>query len=165
MCLLWSSLVWSALIVHVIRGCPNGWETFDGSCYFVSDFREDWPTASTACGLYHAHLAEVIDEAEENFLKQVISKYHAGHRSDDNYWLGGSDMFVEGDWRWMNSDQRINYTNWYPGEPNNYQNHSEDCVVVYINNHQQYRWDDRKCTEKNNFICEIGDDSGAIVIG
>ncbi|OWF36635.1 perlucin-like protein [Mizuhopecten yessoensis] len=156
--------VCAALVVQVIRGCPNGWETFDGSCYFVSDLLEDWPTASTTCGLYHAHLAEIEDTNEENFLKQIVSKYHDGHSHDYDYWLGATDVFVEGDWRWMNSDQRLTYTDWYPDEPNDSNRLGEDCMVVHISQHQ-YHWDDRRCTEKHNFICEIGGGSGAIVIG
>ncbi|XP_069122566.1 perlucin-like protein isoform X2 [Argopecten irradians] len=154
-----------ALLIVYVRGCPNGWETFDGSCYFVSDFIEDWTTASTACRLYHAHLVEVIDAKEENFLKQIISNYHAGHRDVVDYWIGGNDMFVEGDWRWIHSDQRVNYTNWHHGEPNNYHHQGEDCMLVFINSRQLYKWDDRQCTEKHNFICELGDDTAGIVIG
>ncbi|OWF36633.1 perlucin-like protein [Mizuhopecten yessoensis] len=156
-------LVSVALIAQVIRGCPNGWETFDGSCYFVSDLLEDWPTASTTCGLYHAYLAEIEDANEENFLKQIVSKFHDGHLHDYDYWLGATDTFVEGDWRWMNSGQRLTYTHWLPDEPNGY--HTQDCMIIRIFGANNYHWDDRECTEKLNFICEIGAGSGAIVIG
>ncbi|XP_060079244.1 perlucin-like [Ylistrum balloti] len=119
----------------------------------------------STCGLYHAHLAEIESAREDTFLKQIISKYHDGHSNDAEYWLGGADIFVEGDWRWVYSDQRFNYTKWYPGEPNSYHSQKEDCLIVAIRQNREYRWDDRPCKEQNNFICEIGDSSGAIVIG
>ena len=32
------------------------------------------------------------------------------------YWIGLSDNASEGTWRWMESHQNANYTNWWPGE-------------------------------------------------
>ena len=32
------------------------------------------------------------------------------------YWIGLSDAASEGTWRWMESHQNANYTNWWPGE-------------------------------------------------
>ncbi|XP_060079242.1 perlucin-like [Ylistrum balloti] len=152
-----------ALVIQVVRGCPNGWETFDGSCYFVSDITEDWSAASATCGVFHAHLAEVQNGYEDNFLKQLIIRYHNGHIQDRYFWFGGTDMFVEGDWRWSDSDQRLNYTNWRAGDPNDL-NHAQDCMVADLNcNH--YYWIDRECENAYNFVCEIRDGSSAAVIG
>ena len=41
----------------------------------------------------------------ENYLVQGIF-----------YWIGLSDAASEGTWRWMESHQNANYTNWWPGE-------------------------------------------------
>ncbi|XP_021340197.1 perlucin-like isoform X2 [Mizuhopecten yessoensis] len=154
-------LICIALAVQVIRGCPNGWETFDGSCYFIFDIKEPWLAASTTCNSYHAHLADVKDVHEDNFLKQIINKYHYGHPSDTYFWLGGNDMFVEGDWVWKGSGHRFRYTHWLKGEPNN--NNGQDCLLSHISGTRFY-WEDRECTSKYNFVCEVSG-SGAAVIG
>ncbi|XP_021340194.1 perlucin-like protein [Mizuhopecten yessoensis] len=141
------------LVVQVIRGCPNGWETFDGSCYFVFSLREDWITASHTCSLHHGYLAQAEDDYEDNFLKQIITKYHEGKRGDTHFWLGGDDMSKEGEWRWTANGQPFSYTNWYPGEPNNY--HDQDCLLAHIRGTHFY-WEDWNCTSNFNFVCESG---------
>ncbi|XP_033759077.1 perlucin-like [Pecten maximus] len=155
-------LVCVILVTQVISGCPNGWETFDGSCYFIIGITEDWLAASDTCGLFHAHLAVVEDELENNFLKQIINKYHYGQINDRFYWLGATDVFVEGDWRWQSSGHRLNYTNWGPADPNNL--HDQDCMLAEFTN-THFFWIDRGCSEKHSFVCEINDGSDAVIIG
>ena len=46
-------------------------------------------------------------------------------------WIGGSDVDSEGNWKWMTSQILFNYTDWYPGEPNNYGG-NEDCLYVLV---------------------------------
>ncbi|XP_033731879.1 perlucin-like [Pecten maximus] len=163
-CILRLGAVLAAIVLHVIQGCPNGWESFDDSCYFVSDMREDWSAASNTCRLYHAHLVEIENEHEDNYLKQIITKYHYGQVHDRYFWLGGTDSFVESDWKWIESDKRLTYTNWLPGEPNDH--HGEDCLVAELSG-SRFFWRDQECTSKFNFVCEIGGDSSGsgIVIG
>ena len=36
------------------------------------------------------------------------------------YWCAGNDLEVEGQWAWGYPEgERMRYTNWFPGEPNN----------------------------------------------
>ncbi|OWF36632.1 perlucin-like [Mizuhopecten yessoensis] len=153
-CIVQLGIVCIVLVVQVIRGCPNGWETYDESCYFVPDLREDWTAASTTCGLYQAHLAEVVNANEDNFLRQLITKHHSGHGGNRYYWLGGTDMVVEGEWRWIKTGQSINYTNWAHGEPNNHHSH-EDCLTAHLTSESHFHWVDRQCTYKCYFVCKI----------
>ena len=57
-------------------------------------------------------------------------------------------LCVEGDWRWQESHQRPDYTNWAGGEPNNVLN--EDCA--HISNKQ---WYDAECSSEDNFLQPI----------
>ncbi|XP_060079245.1 perlucin-like protein [Ylistrum balloti] len=145
--------IFIVVLGQVICGCPNGWETYNSSCYFVSDDRKNWTAASDACSSFHAHLAEVEDAQEDNFLRQMLIQLHTDHR---DFWLGGNDIFVEGDWRWYESGQYLGYTNWNPGEPNNHHSSGEDCLEGYLTySHSTFRWRDRPCMIRIFYICEI----------
>lgn len=34
-------------------------------------------------------------------------------------WLDGADEYSEGRWERASTENALDYTNWYPGEPNN----------------------------------------------
>ncbi|XP_069120584.1 perlucin-like protein [Argopecten irradians] len=142
-------LILIPVFIQVVRGCPNGWTEYRHSCYMAFFDKQDWSAASTTCHEKHAYLAEVADEQENDFLKELVARYH----NHSNYWLGGSDIFVEGDWRWGESDKFINYTNWRKGEPNNHHTHGEDCLQAHYNG-ERFQWMDAQCTVNNNYICE-----------
>ena len=67
------------------------------------------------------------------------------------YWLGGKDDITEGKWYWENSKKPFNYTDWYPGEPND-QGNNEDCLHLFFSRNEH--WNDSLCGSKQHFICE-----------
>ena len=79
---------------------------------------------------------------------------HAG--LSDSVWIGGTDTVFEGEFEWISTETQIlvnkTYTNWIPGRPDDYGQAGEDCLCM--SHGQNYKWDDRKCDEHNNFLCE-----------
>jgi hypothetical protein len=73
----------------------------------------------------------------------------AGHRR-----LGGDDIDVEGQWQWA-TGEAWSYTNWYSGEPNNYEG-SEDCVAFhpYVSSGRGNYWNDVPCDLQYSSIIE-----------
>ncbi|KAJ8301866.1 hypothetical protein KUTeg_020853 [Tegillarca granosa] len=67
------------------------------------------------------------------------------------YWIGGSDMEVEGNWIWIKSRQRFTFTDWGAGQPTNSYNH-EDCLHLY--GKLDFHWNDEACSHSAYFICE-----------
>ena len=65
------------------------------------------------------------------------------------YWTAGNDLDKEGVWKWSGSGQRLRYTNFAPGEPNNL-NNINHCLAFQ----KGFTWDDGTCTNKNYYICE-----------
>ncbi|HBF3877526.1 TPA: DUF5011 domain-containing protein [Clostridioides difficile] len=53
-------------------------------------------------------------------------------------WLGGTDEEEEGNWKWVTGEP-FEYTNWYPGRPDNYLN-QQHYIISYNDN--QRLWDD-----------------------
>ena len=46
----------------------------------------------------------------------------------------------------------LDYTNWYPGEPNN-AGDGEECVQMYI--FENGAWNDNNCNDKTEYICQM----------
>ena len=63
------------------------------------------------------HLATITSSQEASYLREFIE----AQPHDDvvvDMLLGGSDVQMEGTWRWV-TKEKWNYTNWHPREPNN----------------------------------------------
>ena len=73
-------------------------------------------------------------------------------------WIGLDDKKMEGTFKWIGGKQRVKYTNWGVGEPNNGEE-TADCVemITGVKYEKQYdgAWNDEPCVKNFNFICEI----------
>ena len=69
--------------------------------------------------------------------------------SGSSFWIGGSDWTIEGTWVWEPLGVKMNYTNFSPGKPNNY--NGENCLSIRNYDH---KWDDDDCDEQRRYICE-----------
>ncbi|XP_062569281.1 perlucin-like [Saccostrea cucullata] len=126
--------------------CPSHWMRFSNKCYlFVNRYPLDWINAMIFCKAYGAKLAEVKFSSENSFLR------HEARRLGGSFWLGASDIIMEGTWKWMSSKTRLYYSAWQSGQPNNYGN-TQHCLHLY--SRFKYRWNDDHCYKKHNFICE-----------
>jgi hypothetical protein len=82
----------------------------------------DWnQIESWAVGLFGGHLVTINDAAEQAWLEGVFG-------TDTLYWIGMNDVHTEGIWEWV-SGQGVTYTNWAPGEPNNYLGIEDHAVM------------------------------------
>ncbi|CAC5419270.1 unnamed protein product [Mytilus coruscus] len=99
---------------------------------------------TASCQAHHAELA-IIETVDENtFIYSIMTKL-GGY-----FWLDGTDEFSEGQWEWASTGDALDYSNWYPGEPNN--DGGEDCLMTGGN----YRtlWNDGNCGSHHKYICE-----------
>ncbi|XP_062581589.1 uncharacterized protein LOC134243346 [Saccostrea cucullata] len=137
-------------ILHMFKDrrvcCTSQWMRFSNKCYlFVTRYPLNWINAMTFCKAYGAKLAEVKSASENNFLR------HEAKRLRGSFWLGGSDIIMEGTWKWMTSDTRIYYFTLIPGQPDNHRG-NEHCLHL-VSSHLNY-WNDDACNKKYNFISE-----------
>ena len=84
---------------------------FNGHSYQRFDTGMSWTAAKTFCESKGAHLATVTSQAEHDF---IVNNF-----APRDLWLGASDAASEGTWVWVTGEP-WSYTNWYPGEPNNF---------------------------------------------
>ncbi|XP_052684014.1 perlucin-like [Crassostrea angulata] len=128
--------------------CPHGWFYRGSSCYaFFTDAPATWTEAEVHCNLMQSRLVEIETVVEDEFLE--VHLMNNGFKGD--FWIGLSDILVDGEWLWMSTQTVAQYTNWWPGEPNNYHSIAEDCAALHG---RMFHWYDIPCSRKNNFICE-----------
>jgi hypothetical protein len=97
-----------------------------------------WTNARSAAQALGAgwDLATITSAAENAF---VISLLPASAIQNSYYWLGATDEQQEGTWKWVTGEP-FSYTNWFPGEPNNYQD--EDYLSFYYDGSVWAGWND-----------------------
>ncbi|XP_060067605.1 perlucin-like [Ylistrum balloti] len=140
-----------------ITSCPPGWIQGPRNCYFLSHFGGTWADANSVCQGFLGKLAEPIEEDSFQFLSKASKNVSANH---GQFFLGGSDMFVEGIWLWSSTKTMIYKNHWSPGGPSD-SGHNEDCLTFVggvLN--------DVPCTSTYSFICQLeSEEEGTQVIG
>jgi len=114
---------------------------FGGHHYYCSTQTASWENAKTTCENNGGNLAVINDQDENTFLASLLTTQSA--------WIGLSDIDTEGNFEWVNGDN-LNFTNWYPGQPNNYNNNQD--YVELLNTGQ---WNDQYNTYNLEYIMEL----------
>lgn len=115
--------------------------TLNGSQYYCSTSVASWQNANQICQNNGGHLVSINSQEENYFLANILTLQSA--------WIGLSDFNSEGNFSWSNGDE-LGYTNWYPGQPNNY-NYSQDYVELLNDG----RWNDQYNNYSLEFIMEL----------
>ncbi len=113
----------------------------NGHQYYCSKEKANWAAAKAMTESQGGYLA-VINSAEEN---QMLSSF----LNNQSAYIGLHDLQQEGVYQWLNNDP-LTYTNWYPGQPNNYGN-NQDYTRLLPNG----QWDDIAGHYKLEYILEI----------
>ncbi|XP_052682622.1 ADP-ribosylation factor 5-like isoform X2 [Crassostrea angulata] len=127
-----------------IEACPNGWITYNQNCYLVLTIQATWGAASSYCQAFRAKLAEPRTVQEAHFLS--VMTYPVG----GIYWIGVTDIAVEGDWIFASDSSYVNSSYWHSTEPSG--KPLENCVVMR-DTFMGY-WDDVLCSTEAGFVCE-----------
>ena len=85
-----------------------------------------------------AWLAEILSPEENYSLWQQFKK------NDSCYWIGLTDLAMEGQFVWQHSFKPLVWSNWQPGQPDNA--YDADCVCAGWGDPDEFQWDDEPCT-------------------
>ena len=132
--------------------CPEGWLRQYDSCYlFNTDDLVTWLEAKTACENYDgAELVKIETERETSFLNDELNKL----TTSNQIWTAGNDLDSETVWVWSGRyNSKVYYTNWKDRQPDN--SGGEDCMTIVADGN--YKWNDERCSDKLNYICELPD--------
>merc|ERR1712110_55604 len=141
-----SVLLSSALAQDVC--CPPGWWRAGEACYITSQDKMTWYKAQEFCWGVGGYLAEIKSVEQEAALDGLLS-YSA------EYWIGLSDLSVEGHFVWAESHQDLEtteYTHWATNQPDDGGGH-EDCVVKVVKAEGKLLgegWNDYVCSRDNH---------------
>ncbi|XP_022102814.1 uncharacterized protein LOC110985794 isoform X3 [Acanthaster planci] len=133
-----------------LGSCPE-WHLpgFNGTCYwfYYTPNGENWFSYERSSCLDRGSELLIISSQEE--LDYILNQTESLAPGQE-WWIGYSDVTVEGTWRWMDCSSTDDWqsTLWAPGEPAEV----EDCATLkgdsgHINGH--------RCDEKFFFICEV----------
>ncbi|XP_066990187.1 C-type lectin domain family 4 member M-like [Macrobrachium rosenbergii] len=119
------------------------------SCFFIQvTKRLNWKAARDYCRTIQGDLAAPVSfEDLRNFIgNQRLSRTYS-------YWLGASDIEVEGAWTWVNGQPLFqNSTLWAPNNPSD--NSFSNCLSFKPNNRYEILATDEECRIGRYFICE-----------
>ena len=134
------------------QAIPNNAVAFQGSNYKFFREHVSWKEAQRRCESMGGNLANVESSAENAFIHSLARRQYQPDRKD-GLWLGASDEQSEGNWKSVSGD-RLRFTNWGKGQPNNKQN-AEHFLMMWIGNDGS--WSDqpeRSHQHTTYFVCE-----------
>jgi len=147
------SLVFSLLVFASVAlaeyDCPEDWVDLGerhGCFYFAAEAGNmNWFDAMDYCNILHenAFLAEVRTKPTQEFIVE-----YADTLPDHGWWLGGTDFFGEGNWRWERTGDAMEVTFWDENQPNNHndEGETEDCAHLQNKGRSPHRlWNDHVC--------------------
>lgn len=117
------------------------------SKYILFNKAVPWEVAEAYCESLGGHLATITSPEENVAISTLLG--------NKNYYIGGTDKNVEGNWQWVNNEV-FDYTYWRDGQPDNHI--EEDYVMVYGNNQAGDKgiWNDISNHYAScGFVCEI----------
>ena len=128
-------------------GCPIDWiDLGEFGCYhFASNVSSmSWFEGELHCNSLdrNAHLAEIKDIDTQSFLIILLDEIN----DRTNWWLGATDLYQEGMWRWMRNGEELYFNYWAYGQPDNSRS-EEHCLSLhaYVAETPHRYWNDLSC--------------------
>ncbi|XP_022612388.1 C-type lectin domain family 4 member E-like [Seriola dumerili] len=133
--------------------CPEGWLHVGDQCYYFSSDKLDWLKSRDSCAEMGGHLT-ILHTVEQHETLEKEARRIGGF--DYHFWIGLSDIELEGDWRWVdNTTLQHKYWDQWSSEPDNHQSggeHGEDCAT--LDSHSK-TWFDVPCDHIYKRICQM----------
>ncbi|MBE7173166.1 MAG: T9SS type A sorting domain-containing protein [Williamsia sp.] len=114
--------------------------SLDGHGYYRSMDTYLWPVARDVARLVggagvNGHLVTIASAAENDFIYNYLKTAHIAP------WIGLFNTGRAGRFRWVGGED-LDYTNWAPGEPNNYGGTPDNIVEPYVRIYDNGTWND-----------------------
>ena len=123
----------------------DGWWKWNQHCFQSVDVMKKWADAQAHCQSLNGHLASIEDQKTNDFLGGKLTFHY-------EYFIDGTDDGDEGQWTWNSTGKELEYTNWLPGQPDNFKGR-EHCLTLrghYYNS----LWNDYPCDMELPFVCQ-----------
>ena len=130
-------------LVPANPACEEGWHQHNTSCYWFSNTRKDFEPAMDSCNEKGAYLTDILDEEENNFIKEMLMLVNPKDGTD--YWAGG---VKEGGLQWI-TGAPMSFTNFYAGA-------NKRKAFLHMNFDKDFAWDTKydRVDKDNRYICK-----------
>merc|ERR1719411_2616417 len=82
-----------------------GWVYFSGHCYLFDSVHTPYLAAEEKCNEVGGYLADILDQAESDFVKSVLNVVNPKDGTD--YWLGGLDANRDKGLQWISGAEMV----------------------------------------------------------
>ncbi|XP_052320890.1 CD209 antigen-like protein C isoform X2 [Oncorhynchus keta] len=135
----------SGRLTNCKQTCPEGWQKFESSWYFLSETTEKtWEKSRKDCLERGADLVIINSDKEQTFLFNL----------NKGVWIGLTDSVKEGTWKWVDGTPLTTGYWYYPCPDNAGPTQNEDCVEIRNDQLPLKAWNDLSCDSQLNWICE-----------
>eukprot|EP01046_Picozoa_sp_COSAG06_P030581 COSAG06_NODE_2913_length_6099_cov_4.730500_2_plen_842_part_00 len=113
--------------------------------------------AEAECVRDGGHLASLHSQADQETVHRLRNAHGA---TTTHVWIGFHDRDDEqgsdgSGFKW-NDGSATDYSNWHPGEPNQWRGTEEDCTLMYGGLHaHDGTWNDGSCASEFAFVCKV----------
>merc|ERR1712172_367301 len=126
-----------------MASCSPPWKSLDTGCYLFQEWNSTWYDSRRECKQSGGYLVEVDSQEEQDaILREIASRGWDGD-THFGFWIGLTDIFHDGTWVWDNLGKPLDFSNWAPGEPNNYRG-LQHCAAIKLWA-ENGKWDDVSC--------------------
>uniref|UniRef100_A0A1A8HD05 C-type lectin domain-containing protein n=1 Tax=Nothobranchius korthausae TaxID=1143690 RepID=A0A1A8HD05_9TELE len=110
--------------------CSSGWTQFNSSCYYFSPYEtKTWIDSRADCIRRGSDLVVIDNQQEQMFVSHTIEMMELNTGVWRNaFWIGLTDMKVEGTWEWINNVTEVEPRYWMDMEPKQF--FGEDCALA-----------------------------------
>ncbi|XP_053383027.1 perlucin-like protein isoform X2 [Mercenaria mercenaria] len=133
----------------IMTGCPNGWVSYNTSCYLFGSDKLNFAAAQAYCQLRGSNLVSLETTDEITFLK-IFMKSIEGEQKGVSFWLGLTENVTDSSWVWQAEGTKATVFDWGPSEPD--EGSSEGCV--WFEQIKGYQWSDVTCGRTTRPVCE-----------
>ncbi|XP_013103161.1 C-type lectin 37Db [Stomoxys calcitrans] len=126
--------------------------------YNFGQSKVSWFQANLICRSMGGYLASIENQNEMSELSDYLK---ANYPTDRWWWLSGSDLQGEGDFYWYRTGERLTYTDWSIGQPDN-AGGSENCVHLWYKD-PKFQMNDWICSQAAFYICEADKPTTVVV--
>ncbi|XP_071263874.1 CD209 antigen-like protein C isoform X1 [Salvelinus alpinus] len=135
--------------LHLVeQTCPEGWQKFESSWYFLSTETKTWNESRKDCLERGADLVIINSNKEQEFLFNL----------NKGVWIGLTDSVTEGNLIWVDGTPLTTPRYWHQPQPDNGAGRldygEEDCVEIRKDQRPLEAWNDLSCDREIYWVCE-----------
>ncbi|XP_030076595.1 C-type mannose receptor 2 [Microcaecilia unicolor] len=123
------------------------WVRYRDAEYKISEHQATWIQSQRICTWLSAELVSIHNQAELDFLGQVLQK--VSREQEQHWWIGLHTYENDGRFRWSDGTV-LNFVAWAPGKPRPI---TKDKKCVYMTASRE-DWGDQKCLTALPYICK-----------